>query len=359
MSTTYPIYLRYVFGQDSDALTPFDMATDPDNGISMQQGYTAPYQYNLNTNPEALPISRGQFNYLANVLAANIQQYQQVGFPAWITADQNGGVAFPYQINSTVIYGGLIYQNLVLNNTATPGTNSSWLNVSANIDGVQVGMTIMWPCPGAPIGSYLFSDGSAVSRTTYATLDAALNQKQIGVVTNTDATVTGLVTADMFAGMDIECSAFAPGTTIADVVNSTSVTMSTTATAGGSLSIQFFQEGNGDGSTTFNIPDMRTYVPAGSGGSGVSFGSETVNVVGESVGDQTYMQQLTDLAPHTHDKPNGNGFIIGGASGIGYGSSGNQFGQTAITGGITGGTSQTAMPLVQPTKLAKFFIKYQ
>jgi microcystin-dependent protein len=97
--------------------------------------------------------------------------------------------------------------------------------------------------------------------------------------------------------MPLECANFAPGTTVASIVTSTSVTVSTTASASGSLSIQFFNWGNGNGSTTFNVPDLRRSTTIGQGGVSTS---EIGKVVGQTGGEEAHLMDITELVGHTH-----------------------------------------------------------
>lgn len=62
--------------------------------------------------------------------------------------------------------------------------------------------------------------------------------------------------------------------------------------------------GVGDGSTTFNIPDLRRRVTVGSGGSGTSTLS---NAIGATGGAETHTLTTAELASHTHAQNNGTG----------------------------------------------------
>jgi len=126
-------YFPYAFGVDADDLTSIPDAAAVDGSVSYQEGWTVPYQYNLLTNPSALPIPRGQMNELFYDITLNIKQYQEYGTPEWYS-----GVSYP--IYARVYYNNLVYQNLVASNTATPGTDLTWqlasigqiINVSSN-----------------------------------------------------------------------------------------------------------------------------------------------------------------------------------------------------------------------------------
>lgn len=107
----------------------------------------------------------------------------------------------------------------------------------------------------APTG-WLFCRGAAVSRTTYAALKTAITITQTGTLTSGSAVVTGLTdTADMRTGAKVEGTGVPAATTILTVDSGTQITLSANATATGSNALTFFPYGNGDGSTTFNVPN--------------------------------------------------------------------------------------------------------
>lgn len=55
--------------------------------------------------------------------------------------------------------------------------------------------------------------------------------------------------------------------------------------------------GNGDGVTTFNLPNLNRRVTVGSGGTG---SSELGNTVGSVGGEENHTMQSAEVAPHTH-----------------------------------------------------------
>lgn len=109
----------------------------------------------------------------------------------------------------------------------------------------------------APTG-WLLCYGQAVSRTTYATLFAALSVSQTGNTSSGSAVVTSLSdTTGLVTGMPVSGSGIPGGTTILTVDSSTQVTLSANATATDTVTVVFAPFGVGDGSTTFNVPDLR------------------------------------------------------------------------------------------------------
>jgi microcystin-dependent protein len=168
-----------------------------------------------------------------------------------------------YYTNSYCKYNGTLYQSLVDSNTGnTPSSSpSSWVSVSSS----PAGATIDFAGPVANIpGGYLLCDGSAVSRTTYAGLYAAIG--------------TGW--------------------------------------------------GVGDGSTTFNLPNLMGKTTVGYNASDTDF-----NAVGKTGGEKTHQLTITEMPAHTHlyDKgqqgdttsgvpendPNGRGYVSTASSSTG------------------------------------------
>ncbi len=120
-----------------------------------------------------------------------------------------------------------------------------------------VGMIIPWAGASVP-PTYLLAYGQALSRSTYADLYSVITATQTITCTFGSPTIT--VTADNAARMTIggvvESSAcFAPGTTVVSKT-ATTITLITTAIANTSTTATLFPWGNGDGSTTFNIPNL-------------------------------------------------------------------------------------------------------
>ena len=205
--------------------------TDPGGAVSYEEGWTSRYQLQLGVDPDALPIPRGQTNQLMYDITLGIRQYQTLGAPDWITAAENDGVAFPYAKYAIVRYddgggsGVKVYMSLTTANVTTPSVagvpNASWRVVSD--PAMPVGTIIDFGGTAAP-ANFLNCDGSAVSRTTYAGLFAAIS------------TTWGV----------------------------------------------------GDGSTTFNLPDFRRRTAMGSGGTGTgTIGNAVGNVGGEEAHTQT------------------------------------------------------------------------
>lgn len=337
----------------------------PTNGLSSgpmsyEYGFTPNYELDLTTNPSAIPISRPQTNQLYNDITTAIQQYQTHGVPDWITSTDNLGTPYAYDIYARVRYnagsGFQVYENQVAANTATPGADSTWLVISGNAIGVVAGTMIDFGGPYPPLG-YINCDGSAVSRTTYSNLFNAITQVQNGTMTVSLFTISGLTdTSKMYVGQSIEGTAIQAGTTVASIVDSTTITMSNFALASVTVPVTFFTHGSGDGSTTFNVPDSRRYTTMGSGGAGTAV---IGNVSGQKGGVEARSQLINEMPAHTHT-PLAIGFSFfavgpGGAQAVTVGVGTNTFDQSGTTA-ITG--SGDPMTLMQPSLVVTKCIKY-
>ena len=351
-------YFPLAFGVDSDDLTTIPTTATSDNSVSYQNGWTLPYEENQEIVETALDIPRGQMNQLFYQITQAIQQIQQYGYPFWITSAENLSTPFPYPINATVYYNGLLYQNQIANNIATPGEDNSWLLISGSSTGNLPGMITQWAGPVAPSG-WAICDGSALLRASYPQLFTNITQTQSGVLTNASNAVTGLTSTDgMYAGMSVEADNIPSGTLIASITNSTAITLSNTATASSTSTITFFYWGNGDGSTTFNIPNKQDRVSAGCGGTSY----EGYNGLGQVYGNSTHTLTVPEIPNHQHlpDSAEGaNSFMGFGVSGAGnfYGGT-NKANVVSYTGGILGYPSeQIAFSITQPTQFNYFIIR--
>lgn len=108
------------------------------------------------------------------------------------------------------------------------------------------------------------------------------------------------------------------------------------------------QFGSGDGSTTFNIPNMARRVPVGSGGQATSTLNSTV---GSQGGEETHVMTVDELVSHTHHFDAGVPHAIGGAAG------------RDVTGGEAIFTTQATgnnqpFNVMQPSVVFNYFIKY-
>lgn len=301
----------YYYYQNPFAISADDLTTIPtnaavDGSVSYFAGWTDPYEYNLLTNPAALPIPRGQMNQLFYDITNNLQEYQQYGNPQWIP-----GNIFPYPINAIVYYNGLVYRNLVASNTVTPGTDSSWQSLSQPfIDSANVqtfltpGSGLYTPTPGMQVVIIRAQAGGGAGGSSAATSSTE----------NAPASGAG-------AGEYIEALF-----TAAQIGSSKPFIVG----AGGTPGSPGNNPGGNGISTTFNTNWITTN--PGNGGSG-SPASTRVGVVGTSVGGGTGGSVL--IGTLLRQIPGGTGGVSFGLGNTGVSSYGGNSGA-----GCQGGSQQ-------------------
>lgn len=178
-------------------------------------------------------------------------------------------------------------------NATHPAINDTNLNlmqdnietaINAQVSGDTLPLGAILPFPGGTIpDNYLLCDGSAVSRTTYALLFNVI------------------------------------GTTY----------------------------GEGDGSTTFNLPDMRSRTLVGA-----DTRDSNLNAVGKTYGEKKHTMTINELVSHTHREP-----IDGGTNSgdyLSYGGYGNTRREYVISGSAGGGQPFNVM---QPSMATNYIIK--
>jgi microcystin-dependent protein len=105
--------------------------------------------------------------------------------------------------------------------------------------------------------------------------------------------------------------------------------------------------GAGDGSTTFNVPDMRGYVPVGYKSGDADFGT-----LGGAVGAKTHTLQVTEIPAHKHSGYYTSGYAIGGAANAMYPTS-----ATAAPNCMTEVGGGGAHNNIQPSRIVNYIIK--
>lgn len=232
----------------------------------------------------------------------------------------------------------------------------------------------------APNG-WLFRYGQAVDRTTYAlllaklTITAGSTRNGTTTLSSVDVDLTGLG----LEGAKIEGSGITNGTTIVSLT-STTITLSQTASGSGSTPIRIFPHGNGDGATTFNIPDDRGRGNIGRDNMGGTAANRVTNAGSSIVGAQLGAvggSQNTTLA--RSDLPNTSvtvtitdpghqhvqtvipavGFAGGGNNGaIGGASSSTASATTGISAAfnLNGNVTQTTPSRMQPSRVSNKII---
>lgn len=227
---------------------------------------------------------------------------------------------------------------------------------------------------------WLMCDGSAVSRTTYAALFAIICGT-IGTATITNATPavvtlsshglqtgdqvyltttgslpTGLTANTLYYAVRIDANTFNLATSRANAYAATKI--ATSSAGSGTHTVNDCAYGLGDGSTTFNVPDLRGRTIAGNDSMGGTVASRLTLAQSQGVygnkgangGEQGHQITIAELASHTHTSissqnvSSGAGFTVHAL---------NAGSATALNN--TG--SDTAHNNVQPTLLTNFIIK--
>ena len=182
--------------------------------------------------------------------------------------------------------------------------------IAATVAPVPIGAELSW-AGVLPPAKYLLEYGQAISRSTYSALFGVLTTTTTATRANASPSLTSVavdLTPYGLVGAYIEGTGIPTGTTIT-AVTSTTITMSASATSTGTAStIRVLPFGQGDGATTFNLPDRRgvalagrdnmggtavgrlTYSGSGVDGSKLSTtgGSQLLHAHGHSVVDPTH-----------------------------------------------------------------------
>lgn len=149
---------------------------------------------------------------------------------------------------------------------------------------VPTGTSLDWNGFTAPAG-FLIEDGSAVSRSTYSALFAVIAFQTSAATVLNNATITGMSsTANLGRGMAVCGPGIANGTTIVTVASGTSITITPTATLTATNTITVAPNGCGDGSTTFNLPNMVGRTSAGRDPLGTNLTFAGSGIYNESIG---------------------------------------------------------------------------
>lgn len=236
---------------------------------------------------------------------------------------------------------------------------------------------LMMPYAGVTMPTnWLNCDGSAVSRSTYANLFAALcpslGNPTITIaspavvtltahglltgdavyLTTTGALPTGLSANTIYYAVKIDANTFNLATSRANAYAGTKI--NTSGTQSGTHTINACPYGLGDGSTTFNIPDTRGRVLAAT-----DQGQNRLNLnntegaygnIGATGGEQSHTLVQTEMPSHTHQQTLGPtiGTVQTGSGKIGGGSN---------TSNVTNTGGDGAHNNVQPTLVVQHIIK--
>lgn len=216
-------------------------------------------------------------------------------------------------VNANIVHSDgtpLVASDLVVNQIARldyDGTNWQTPGISQQV--IPSGQEAMFPGPVPPSG-WLFEFGQAISRSSNPGLFSALTQTVTGTPASGNNTITSVGTNLVGTGVEgafIEGVGISTGTTIASVT-STTIVMSGNAIGGSAgETIRIIPHGQGDGSTTFNLPDRRGRVIVGRdnmGGTSANrltgaTGSVAASKLNATGGEEQHTLSIAELATHT------------------------------------------------------------
>lgn len=116
---------RVPFAVTGDKISPPD-AVQADGSVSYSQGYGFDYQRETDgSDPLAKVFPREQHNGILNDITTAIGEIQSNGMAIWQVSGQ------PYPINAQVRFNDRNWKSTVANNSATPGSDSTWIDVSS------------------------------------------------------------------------------------------------------------------------------------------------------------------------------------------------------------------------------------
>lgn len=314
----------------------------------------------------------------------------------WVDPSQASNNQNPIPLDAAgraIIFGQGNYRQVVKDKNGvvawdsfTSALGSSQPSGATGTDTAPVGTIVPYSGFSIPI-NWQLSYGQALSRTTYSQLLTAITiVDKTASCTNSSTTISGLAsTAMMSVGDPIEATCFSTGVTIASIVNSSTITISSAASATNTVTTTVFPWGNGDGVSTFNVPDLRgrvfagadamggaaaarlttTYYGASAGAPAVSGGSQSGVIAQANLPALTLTTNIpSGEGSHTHTIPagpagNANATRAGNWDGTGGGNSFSSIAATlpAMTGTTLTGGSGTPLATIQPTITVNYIIK--
>lgn len=339
------------------------------------------------------PLSSGKVSfYIPGTLTSKM---------VWQDANQTVPWTQPITLNAAGrppgdkgIYGNGTYRQIVKSSsnatiwdqpTAAVGTGGG---AGTNVgDGNSVGTILTWSGLIAP-NQYQFAYGQSLSRVSFPELFQAITLLSNVTCIGGDPILTGIIdTSNLPVGAAVEGNCIATGSVITSKTLNT-VTLSIPATISVATSARFFPYGNGDGSLTYTVPDLRGKVIPGRTNMGGIVSSNLTSTycgsnpdaVGANCGNQSKILLRTHLPNITFSSGslsavttlnnntnvlrmnsinatlNGNGSLdvlrTTGIDGI-Y----TITASTAISGTIPTGGSDTPISVIQPSLTLNYVIK--
>lgn len=282
----------------------------------------------LSQDASLLPNAIQQFfDSNGNPLSSGKIYFYEVGTDTfkdvYNSSDANTPYTNPITLNaggkppgSKGIYGIGLYRQLVKDKNG----NTIWDAVTApggggggtptNVgDGNLVGTVLPWSGLTAP-NQYVFTYGQELIRTSYPEFYSAITLQTNVICTSSSNTLTGIAdTTQIPVGAPVELAlCVPPGSTVISKTSGT-VTLNNPANVSLNATARFFPYGNGNGSTTFNVPDLRDMTLVGRPNMGGTdrglitsqyFGVNPAGL-GATGGSQNHIQTISEMAMHTHD----------------------------------------------------------
>lgn len=168
-----PKFFRFPWASTGDKTTIPD-ETDVAGFVSYQQGYGNDYARDPASDPLAKLIELDKTNQLYSDLTENAQYWQTHAFPEYITAAQNGGVAYAYDIGAIVRWtDNKNYRNTVAANTDDPATGG-WVLYNDPADAINSSTEKTTPVDADQIGIVDSEDLNVLKKLTLANLKSVI-----------------------------------------------------------------------------------------------------------------------------------------------------------------------------------------
>lgn len=163
---------------------------------------------------------------------------------------------------------------------------------------LPIGTEVDWPGLVVP-ATWLEENGANVSRATYPELFNVLAPSVSCAFSNTSNAVTGLSipTTGWNTGWAVEGTGIPGGTTIAAITGANAISLSNPASADGTQ-IRVFPFSNGNGTSTFTLPNKNGRVSVGLDAAGAVI--TTANKFGVAIGESTHTLITTEIPAHNH-----------------------------------------------------------
>jgi len=357
-------YLNRIWAENGDK-TDIPIDAQLNGSVSQEQGWTELYDRDVITDPTALSLSRSNMNGVFNKITYNTKQWLDQCYPDYYQLD-NKGNPVEYKICSAVRYQDEIYISKVNNNTALPTNTTNWslfqtLDFASEAEAIARTETNKWMNPfvsGKLIDNELVGNipKSAIDLGTnnldtittegfyYQRLDGntagnhypvnyagtLIVTRSVGVThtyivhsgVGVGANANKIFTRGYYSGVWSDWRDISGGTDTLNPVGSGIISYTGDifdgyiAAEGQALSRTVYSAlfakwgtffGDGDGSTTFNVIDMRGLFVRGLGG----------NSAGIGIIQEDAIRNITGYHDGLRTESTGRGAFISSTSGLG------------------------------------------